>query len=318
MRAVDADIWALQEVWEDGDRNQARELAAALGYDQRRVRSQSRTRRRARGERGRVALADQRRTKCACSRARSGDARDDEGEERLVVFAEIDGPRGPIQIYCTHFSWRDDHSAVRQAQVAEICRFVREHRPRSFPAVLCGDLNSDPTSDEVRMLTGQAAVPVPGVMFRDAWLAAGNYGTGRDRVEREPVQRGRARPRSAHRLRPRRHAEARRRRARARARGSRATRRSTACGRRTTSRSWPSSATDRADRASTTSSTSLRVVRTVGAEIVGHGVTPGPATCSAVSIVQFTSARLHCRPAWRRISVAASSKLTRRRYGRVR
>jgi endonuclease/exonuclease/phosphatase family metal-dependent hydrolase len=77
-------------------------------------------------------------------------------------------------VYCAHLSWRDDHSAIRQAQVAEICRFVRERRPRPFPAVLCGDLNAEPTSDEVRMLTGHAAVPVPGVMFRDAWLAAGN------------------------------------------------------------------------------------------------------------------------------------------------
>src|SRR6266404_701894 len=93
----------------------------------------------------------------------AGDARDDEGEERLVVFAEIDGPRGPIQVYCAHLSWRDDHSAIRQDQVAEICRLVREHRPRTFPAVLCGDLYADPTSDEVRMLTGHAAVPVPGV-----------------------------------------------------------------------------------------------------------------------------------------------------------
>jgi len=32
MRAVDADVWALQEVWADDERNQARELASALGY----------------------------------------------------------------------------------------------------------------------------------------------------------------------------------------------------------------------------------------------------------------------------------------------
>jgi endonuclease/exonuclease/phosphatase family metal-dependent hydrolase len=99
----------------------------------------------------------------------AGNARDDEREERLCVLAEVDGPRGPIQIYCAHLSWRADHSAVRQAQVAEICAFVREQRPRTFPAVLLGDLNSDPDSDEVRMLTGRAAAPVPGVMWRDVW-----------------------------------------------------------------------------------------------------------------------------------------------------
>ena len=39
------------------------------------------------------------------------------------------------------------------------------------------------------MLTAQTAVPVPGVMFRDAWLAAGNTATRGDGVECEPVLR---------------------------------------------------------------------------------------------------------------------------------
>ena len=98
---------------------------------------------------------------------------DDEGEERLCVFAEVDGPRGKIQVFCAHLSWSEDHGAIRQAQVADICRFVRETRPREFPAVLCGDLNAEPQSDEIRMLTGRAASPVPKVVFRDAWEAAG-------------------------------------------------------------------------------------------------------------------------------------------------
>ncbi len=90
-------------------------------------------------------------------------------------FAEVDGPRGPIQVYCAHLSWRDDHSAIRQVQVADdLPRSFARNRPRTFPAVLCGDLNAEPHSDEIRMLTGLAAVPVPGVMFRDAWLAAGH------------------------------------------------------------------------------------------------------------------------------------------------
>ena len=33
------------------------------------------------------------------------EAVDDEGEERLCVFAEVNGPRGPIQIFCAHLSW---------------------------------------------------------------------------------------------------------------------------------------------------------------------------------------------------------------------
>jgi endonuclease/exonuclease/phosphatase family metal-dependent hydrolase len=110
---------------------------------------------------------------CVLPREGAG-ARDDEGEERLCVFAEVDGPRGPIQVFCAHLSWRDDHSGVRQEQVGAICEFVRSKRPRSFPAVLLGDLNSEPASDEIRALTGRAAVPVPGVVFRDAWERVGN------------------------------------------------------------------------------------------------------------------------------------------------
>jgi endonuclease/exonuclease/phosphatase family metal-dependent hydrolase len=44
--------------------------------------------------------------------------------------------------------------------------------------VLCGDLNADPMSDEIRMLTGRAAVPVPGVVFHDAWEVAGRAEPG--------------------------------------------------------------------------------------------------------------------------------------------
>jgi endonuclease/exonuclease/phosphatase family metal-dependent hydrolase len=177
LRTIDADILALQEVWDADGRNQAAEIADALGYEAHvfapnldfdGVRA------------GNAVVA---RWPITASEVRAlprivGDARDDEGEERICVFAEVDGPRGPIQIYCAHLSWRDDHSAVRQAQVGEICRLVREHKPRTFPAVLCGDLNSEPGSDEVRMLTGHAAVPVPGVMFRDAWIEAGNDRAG--------------------------------------------------------------------------------------------------------------------------------------------
>lgn len=177
LRKLDADILALQEVWEDDERSQTHEIARVLGYRSAMfVANLERDGARS----GNAILA---RWPIAQNEFRllprtAGDARDDENEERLVLFAEVDGPRGPIQMFCAHLSWRDDHSAVRQAQVAEICALVRSKRPRWFPAVLCGDLNSEPHSDEIRMLTGLAAVPVPGVVFRDAWLAAGDNGPG--------------------------------------------------------------------------------------------------------------------------------------------
>jgi endonuclease/exonuclease/phosphatase family metal-dependent hydrolase len=177
LRAIDADIVCLQEVWQDDERNQAVELARELGY-QPPVYAANLERDGANSGNAIMTRWPIARHEVRLLPRTAGDARDDEDEERLAVFAEVDGPHGPLQVFCTHFSWRDDHSAIRQLQVAEVCRFVRSTRPRSFPAVLCGDLNAEPHSDEIRMLTGLAAVPVPGVMFRDAWRAAGNADPG--------------------------------------------------------------------------------------------------------------------------------------------
>jgi endonuclease/exonuclease/phosphatase family metal-dependent hydrolase len=62
-----------------------------------------------------------------------------------------------------------------------VAGFVAHHRAdpeTSFPAVLTGDLNAVPTSDEVRLLTGEAAVPIPGLAFMDAWVHGGDGGPG--------------------------------------------------------------------------------------------------------------------------------------------
>ena len=58
---------------------------------------------------------------------------------------------------------------------------MAEHRSEpttSFPPVLTGDLNAVPTADEVRLLTGEMAVPVPGLAFMDAWAHGGDGGAG--------------------------------------------------------------------------------------------------------------------------------------------
>lgn len=94
-------------------------------------------------------------------------------EDRLAVMAEVAGPRGRVQVFCTHLNWRFDHSHVRQLQVKALADFVAETRPREFPPVVCGDFNAEPTSDEIRMLTGRAATPVRGLVFHDAWDFAG-------------------------------------------------------------------------------------------------------------------------------------------------
>ena len=100
-------------------------------------------------------------------------------ELRVALRADIDGPRGPIEVFCTHLNWRLDHSGVRQDQVRALCEFVAETAGRrTFPPVLGGDFNAEPDSEEIRLLTGLAAVPVPGLVFLDAWRTAGDGGVG--------------------------------------------------------------------------------------------------------------------------------------------
>ena len=176
LRAAAPDVALLVEVWEEpGGRSQAAELAAALGgYEH--VYASNLTF--ADGVHAGNAILSRwpitRSEVRTLPREAPNGSRDDEGEERLCVFAEIEGPRGPFQSFCAHLSWREDQGAIRQEQVRAICEFARETRPRSFPAILGGDLNASPATDEIRMLTGDAAPPVPGIWFRDAWVHAGD------------------------------------------------------------------------------------------------------------------------------------------------
>jgi endonuclease/exonuclease/phosphatase family metal-dependent hydrolase len=101
-------------------------------------------------------------------------APDDADEARTCVRVDVDSPHGPLQVFSTHLNWRFDQSAIRQDQVRAICRFIDESPARTYPPILCGDMNAVPGSDEMRMLTGHAAVPVPKLVFHDAWEVAGS------------------------------------------------------------------------------------------------------------------------------------------------
>jgi endonuclease/exonuclease/phosphatase family metal-dependent hydrolase len=94
-----------------------------------------------------------------------------------TLVAEVDGPRGALQVIVAILTWRPGDGRVRQEQVRALAALVRDlGRPRG-PTVLCGDFNAPPDADEVRMLTGRAAAPVPGLAFQDAWELAG-HGAG--------------------------------------------------------------------------------------------------------------------------------------------
>jgi endonuclease/exonuclease/phosphatase family metal-dependent hydrolase len=166
LAALDADVLCLQEVFVDGERDQAAGLADALGLHH------------VFGSRldlDGVAFGNAVLSRWAITdhEVRPLPAPADADEMRTVIRADIDGPRGALQVFATHLHWRFDHSAIRQDQVVAICRFVDESPARGYPAILCGDFNATPDSDEIRMLTGRAAVPVPKLVFHDAWEMAG-------------------------------------------------------------------------------------------------------------------------------------------------
>jgi endonuclease/exonuclease/phosphatase family metal-dependent hydrolase len=167
LRRVDADVVALQEVWAEIDgANQAELLAGELGYEHAYAPGV---------DDGTLAfgLAVLSRWPIVGSEARALPSLPGIDEMRVALKAEIDGPRGSFEVYTSHLNWRFDQSEVRQLQVRHLAEMVAESKDRTFPPVVCGDFNADPMADEIRMLTGRATVPVPKLVFLDAWDLAG-------------------------------------------------------------------------------------------------------------------------------------------------
>ncbi len=170
MRDADADVWCLQEVYRDRTgADQAGDLAAALGgyhvayatgfdldvFDT---------------AIGNAVLSRWPITDVAVRVLPAPGGLD---ELRVALRAEVATPRGPVEVFVTHLNYRLDQSDVRQAQVRDLCAWIDETTARrSYPPVLCGDLNADPEAEEIRMLTGLTTVPVPRLVFIDAWRAA--------------------------------------------------------------------------------------------------------------------------------------------------
>jgi endonuclease/exonuclease/phosphatase family metal-dependent hydrolase len=96
------------------------------------------------------------------------------GGPGAALFALIDGPRGPIQLFVVMLDYPLDASGVRQDQVRQLAGFIQELTRRRYPIVVCGDFNAGPDSDEIRMLTGRTDTAAPGLVFYDAWELAGD------------------------------------------------------------------------------------------------------------------------------------------------
>lgn len=91
-----------------------------------------------------------------------------------ALFAAVDGPRGPVQLFVVMLDYPLHASGLRQAQVRQLATFVARTTHRRHAVVVCGDFNAASDSDELRMLTGPSEAPVPGLVFYDAWEVAGD------------------------------------------------------------------------------------------------------------------------------------------------
>ena len=89
-----------------------------------------------------------------------------------VQYAEVSGPREPIQVYGALMdAWWFDQSQPRQDSVLDLLTHMNNRQDERVPLVVSGDFNADPDSDEIRMLRGRTSTPVPGLFCNFGWIS---------------------------------------------------------------------------------------------------------------------------------------------------
>jgi endonuclease/exonuclease/phosphatase family metal-dependent hydrolase len=108
-------------------------------------------------------------------------------QPRGLLYVLCATPHGQLPIFCTHLDWQLELSHLRCGQVSFIVEKMTEILARAekrpgadiLPAVLMGDFNAEPDSDEIRFLRGRHALPAPGggplrgVFFQDCFTYCG-------------------------------------------------------------------------------------------------------------------------------------------------
>jgi endonuclease/exonuclease/phosphatase family metal-dependent hydrolase len=94
-----------------------------------------------------------------------------------LLASEIDAPFGVIPFFVTHLVWRLHEGAIRRKQVVALAEHVARLAPvaraEAFPAIVAGDFNAEPDSDEIRYLRGLATIDGGSVYFADCHAVAG-------------------------------------------------------------------------------------------------------------------------------------------------
>ncbi|MGW1724981.1 endonuclease/exonuclease/phosphatase family protein [Streptomyces sp. NPDC002306] len=173
LRELRPDVVGLQEVWESGGENLAGWLAAELGMDwtwagshasdrwQRRIGDPT-------VDIGNAVLSRWPIVEQDVLRLAAPEELDD---GRLALYTRLAAPGHDIPFFTTHLTSAVHASAVRCRQVTDLAEFVAAHQDGTeFPAVVTGDFNAWPDSDEIRLFGGYRTAPVvPGRVLFDAW-----------------------------------------------------------------------------------------------------------------------------------------------------
>jgi endonuclease/exonuclease/phosphatase family metal-dependent hydrolase len=175
LHEASADICGFQEVWSEEGHNLAGELAAELGMQWTWAASPRSERWQARlpgctAEVGHAILARWPIRERAVLPLPAGGSGDD---SRHALFCLVESPDGRIPVVTTQLSPAPWESATRCDQVRALVQLLADRRREDYPAVLLGDLNAEPDSDEVRLMCGQKTAPAPErFCLVDAWRYA--------------------------------------------------------------------------------------------------------------------------------------------------
>ena len=175
LDVLQSDVVALQEVMRQHGRCQAAEVADGLGYEVAYAAACEQPDGRVQGNAllSRLPIREQRWFELPV-----GDA-----EPRVLLFALVQTDDGRLPVFTTHLNWQPDHGAVRVEQVRFIAARVAElaldqgQDRDALPAVVLGDLNAEPGSDELRYLCG-AGTDGTSPRFADAGPSGGDGSTG--------------------------------------------------------------------------------------------------------------------------------------------
>ncbi len=102
----------------------------------------------------------------------------------MIPWELIHARTAGLDIFTTHLAPAPSHGRHRKLQVLKIDQLIREVRGEldgftgsaqrvPMPAILTGDFNAEPESDEIRFLKGLTVFNERTTAFQDAWAVAG-------------------------------------------------------------------------------------------------------------------------------------------------